>query len=202
MNEINETLTETEKPSDKEADDTRFNNLVGALVAVLATLMGLFNVKDGNIVQAMDQAQANKVNSWSYYQAKSTKQVVAEGTLEQLLFEEQRGMVDAEGKARLAAEISRHRERIAQYVTEKEQIKHQAEDYGREYDRLNFHDDQFDMADAGLNIAISLLGITALVRRKWLLGVALVFATGGIVMGMTGFFGWGLHPDVLARMLS
>ena len=55
---------------------------------LLVTLTGAFvvlcNVKDGNIVQAMAQAQANSVDAWSYYQAKSTKQHFAEGMVDQL----------------------------------------------------------------------------------------------------------------------
>jgi len=43
---------------------------LGAFVAVAATFMALCNVKDGNIVQAMAQAQANSVDAWAYYQAK------------------------------------------------------------------------------------------------------------------------------------
>jgi hypothetical protein len=41
----------------------RLINVIAALVAVLATVMALFNIKDGNIVQAMAQAQARSVNA-------------------------------------------------------------------------------------------------------------------------------------------
>ena len=39
--------------------ESRFNGIVATLVAVTATCMALGNVKDGNVVQAMQQAQAN-----------------------------------------------------------------------------------------------------------------------------------------------
>src|SRR5258708_19468238 len=55
------------------------NSTVALCVAVSAAFVALCNVKDGNIVQAMAQAQANSVDAWSYYQAKSTKQHSAEG---------------------------------------------------------------------------------------------------------------------------
>ena len=40
--------------------------------------MAIDNVKDGNIGQAMAQAQAKSVDAWSYYQAKGVKQNLAE----------------------------------------------------------------------------------------------------------------------------
>ena len=46
--------------------------------------MALCNVKDGNIVQAMAEAQASSVDAWSYYQAKGTKENLATATREQI----------------------------------------------------------------------------------------------------------------------
>ena len=39
-------------------------------------------------------------------------------------------------------------------------------------------------------------------RKRWLLGLALLFAGFGGVLGVAGFLGWSLHPDSLARLLS
>jgi hypothetical protein len=43
------------------------NPAVAITVALLATFMGICKVKDDNIVQGMQQAQADKVDHWSYY---------------------------------------------------------------------------------------------------------------------------------------
>jgi hypothetical protein len=40
----------------------RFNSIIAVLVSIAATFMALGNVKDGNIVQGMSQAQANAVD--------------------------------------------------------------------------------------------------------------------------------------------
>jgi hypothetical protein len=58
------------------------------------------------------------------------------------------------------------------------------------------------MAEALLSVAIALFGVTALTRKRWLLGVALVFASFGAIFGWAGFLGWNLHPDWLASVLS
>ena len=89
MADIKDTIEEVVDKAEQASD--RLNRVISVLVAVLATVMALFNVKDGNIVQAMAQAQARGVDAWSYYQAKSTKQSLAENMLDQLTFERERG---------------------------------------------------------------------------------------------------------------
>ncbi|HXH90476.1 MAG TPA: DUF4337 family protein, partial [Thermoanaerobaculia bacterium] len=88
------------------------------------------------------------------------------------------------------------------YTKEKEDIKKQAEGFQKEYDALNFHDDQFDMNEACISVAIALFGVTALTKKKWLLGLASVFMFFGVLFGLAGFLGWSIHPDFLARILS
>ena len=63
---------------------SRINTVVAISVAVTATFTALCNVKDGNIVQAMAQEQAEAVDAWAYYQSKSTKENVAQSALDQL----------------------------------------------------------------------------------------------------------------------
>src|SRR5262245_44576701 len=82
MGELDEQINEA---VDKASEGGRLNSTVAILVALAATCMALDNVKDGNIGQAMTQAQSKAVDSWSYYQAKSMKQNLAESTLDELL---------------------------------------------------------------------------------------------------------------------
>src|SRR6266550_6916558 len=89
-------------------DHTRhgLNTTVALIVAVSASFVALCNVKDGNIVQAMAQAQANSVDAWSYYQAKSTKQHIAEGMVDQLTIQkETAGGLTPEAKVLLDQKI-------------------------------------------------------------------------------------------------
>ena len=65
-----ETIEET-KPSDRTM--MRLNMLVAITVAILATFMGICKVKDDNIVQGMQQAQANKPDHWGVYQARNNR---------------------------------------------------------------------------------------------------------------------------------
>src|SRR5947207_14904792 len=80
MTDINDAIQEPIE----EASKTKINSKVALFVAIAATFMALCNVKDGNIVQAMSQAQAHAIDAWSYFQAKSTKESIAENSLKLL----------------------------------------------------------------------------------------------------------------------
>jgi hypothetical protein len=197
MSDISDTINEAVE----RASESRLNSIIAALVAIAATFMALCNVKDGNIVQGMTQAQAQAVDQWSYYQAKGMKQNLAEATLDQLQL--QRTMLtDPKFAPLLDAKIAVYQKQVKKYEKEKTDIRANAEGQQKEYDRLNFHDDQFDMSDACLSVAIALFGVTALTKKRWLLFVASLFMFFGVLFGLAGFFAWGIHPDFFAKFLS
>ncbi len=199
MSEIADTVAEAVE----KADGSRINTIVAISVAITATFMALCNVKDGNIVQAMAQEQASAVDAWAYYQSKSTKENMAQSALDQL--ELQRDLAvnpTPEARALMDKKLTEYAARVKHYETDKLAIEKTAQGHKTEYDRLNFHDDQFDMAEALMSIAIALLGITALTQRRWLLVTALCFAGLGALMGLAGFLGLGIHPNFLANFLS
>ncbi len=199
MADIDEQITDA---LDK-ARESRLNAAIAALVAVSATIMALNNVKDGNIVQAMQQAQASSVDAWAYYQAKGTKQNLAISSREQAeLLREVTPNPSPEVRAVFDKRIAEYTAQEKKYEREKEEIQRQAAGFQKQYDALNVHDDQFDMAEALLSVAIALFGVTALTRKRWLLVVAIGFAGTGTLFGLAGFIGWNLHPDWLARLLS
>jgi len=186
----------------EQAGNSRLNSIVAILVALAATAMALDNIKDGNITQAMAQSQTKAVDAWSYYQAKSTKQNIAEATLDQLQVIRATTQASGAGLADVDKRIANYQTQVARYDKEKADIKAQAEGHQAEYDRLNLHDDQFDLSDAGFSVAIALLGVTALTRKRWLLGLAGVFLAVGVIFALAGFFQWPLHPDALMSWLS
>jgi uncharacterized protein DUF4337 len=181
----------------------RFNSIIALMVAVVATFMALCNVKDGNIVQAMEQDQASAVDEWALFQAKGMKMNLAESVLDQMTLErELRPELGAEARAKLDKKISDYTAQVKLYESEKAEIKAKAKGFQQDYDRLNIHDDQFDLAEALMSVAIALLGIAALTRKRLLLGFGCALGGLGIVFGLAGFLGLGLHPDFLTRLLS
>ena len=189
MSDISETIQEPIE----QAGKNQINSRVALFVAITATFMALCNVKDGNVVQAMSQAQAHSIDSWSYFQAKSTKQAIAENTLEILKTQN----LTANGDL-----IKKYAEEIARYDKEKTEIKAQAEGFQKEYDDINLFDDQFDMTDALLTIAIAMLGITSLTQKKWLLYFSSIVSLLGIILGLAAFMKISLHSDFISKILG
>jgi hypothetical protein len=189
MSDIQETIQEVIEP----AGNSKINAIVAVMVAISATFMALCNVKDGNIVQAMDQAQAHGIDAWSYFQAKSTKQAIAENSLKILI---------AQNATLNASIIKDFEAQIARYEKEKTEIKAKAEGYQKEYEDINLFDDQFDMTEALLTISIAMFGITALTQKKWLLYFASTVSSIGIILGLTAFMKISLHSDFVSKILG
>ena len=207
MSDLSDSVSEAIEKSNEEPPgegvSSNLNGLVAVSVAIVATFIALCNVKDGNIVQAMAQAQANGVDAWAYFQAKGTKLNIAESARDALTTQREiSGTLSPEARALVDRKLADYDAKIRLYEQEKGEIKKSAEGYQAEYDRLNVHDDQFDMAEALTSVAIALLGITALTRKRRLLYVAWTFAGLGVVLGISGFAGLNLHPDFLARLFS
>ena|SRR3984893_4640796 len=178
----------------------KLNTLVAISVALLATFMGICKVKDDNIVQAMQQAQADKIDSYSWYQARNIREEIAKATIAELTAqaasvpEQARAVYQEQIKAYLAIEQDQAEKKTIQLAD--------AEKAEKTYNELNYHDDQFDLSDAMLALAISLLAVTALTQKRWLFGLAMVPTFFGTLMGLAGLFGWALHPNALTRLLS
>jgi hypothetical protein len=205
MGDLADTVNEAVERAQESGGGGRFtlNTAVALAAAITATFIAVCNVKDGNIVQAMQQAQAGAIDAWATYQAKGTKLNIAESALDGLRLQQKLApSATAEARALVDRTIAEYEEKIRHYEGEKVQVKTAAEGFQKEYDRLNIHDDQFDLAEAATSIAIALFAVTALTQKRRLMLVALVFAALGFVMGTAGFLGLGLHPDALARLLS
>lgn len=184
----------------KDASAARLNAAVAVTVAVLATFMGICKVKDDNIVQAMQQAQADKLDNWAYFQSRTIRADVAEASATQL------ELAKAGAPAAQAAEydkaIAAYRAKAADQMKKRDELKAQAEASQQTYDSLNYRDDQFDLSDALLAIAIALLAVTALTKLWPLYFVSLVPTFFGVLMGVAGLAALRIHPDALIKLLS
>jgi hypothetical protein len=188
-----EEFAEKIQESVEQASRNSINSRVALFVAITATFMALCNVKDKNIVRTMSEAQASVIDTWSYYEAKSTKQSITEKSLE---------LLKIENLPQSEAVIKTYQEQIARYEKEKNEISAQAKGYQKQYEDLELLDDQFDMTDAMLTIAIAMLGITSLTQKKWLLYFASAFSLFGILLGLASFLKISLHSDLISKILG
>ena len=198
--EYAEAEKELEEVPEREKSKSRLNALVAITVAILATFMGICKIKDDNIVQQMQQDQAKSVDAWSWYQAKKTRMQFAGAIVDEL--EVQAASASAAAKPLIDKKIASQKAYIDKEQAGLKDVQDQAKGYDKDYDSWNFHDDQFDMSDASLALAISLLALTSLTQKKWLYGIAMVPTVFGLVMGLSGLFGFGIHPNVFAKWLG
>jgi len=193
-------LDSVETEDTAAASHSRLNSRVAITVALLATFLGVCKVKDDNIVQGMQQAQADKIDHWSFYQARNIRQEVAQSTVTTLTVQ-RRGAAPAD-RPQIDSSIARFEALVRDQATKKDSLRLQAQQDQRTYDSLNYRDDQFDLSDTLIALAISLLALTSLTKKEWLFWVAMVPTALGAFMGLAGLIGWNVHPDSITRLLS
>ena len=169
----------------------RFNNLIAVSIAILASFTAVCKVKDDNIVQAMQQAQASKVDDWAWYQAEHVRGDIMQAELHRL-----------QAQSKSSSELSATRAELDKIQARKAETKAKAEQDAKDYDTLNYRDDQFDLSDASIAVAIALLAVSSLVQKRWLYCFGLLPGLWGMLMGLAGLAGWHIHPDGLIKLLS
>lgn len=188
---------EEKEESKQNASNSKLNNWVAITIALLATFTGICKIKDDNICQAMQQAQADKIDNWSFYQARNIRQEIDQAALAEM----QLRAATSPSPEQTAA-IKRFEDLVANQEKKKAELKDQAEQAQATYDALNYRDDQFDLSDAAVAMAISLLAITALTHKRWLFWLAMVPTVCGFLMGIAGLAQLKIHPDALTKLLS
>src|SRR3954470_16549699 len=154
---------------ESESDDRRLNQLVAVTVVILTVFGAITKVKDDNIVQAMQKAKSESVDAWAEYQAARIKLHVDENGLSMLRLLESGNAIEKTLAAKQAAEYESD---IKKYQARSTETMAKAKALEAEYDRLNFRDDQFDLSDAFLSIAVALAAVASLADAYWLLVVA------------------------------
>ena len=178
-----------------EAKDKKLNRSVAISVVIFSVAAGLCNIKDGNVVQAMQQAQAASLDKWNEYQSTRTKLHLEEASRQTIATLG----TDPAKSAPVLADLDRN---IAKYRSEAPGLAEEAKGQTATYDALNVHDDQFDAADAALATAISVAAVTALTENAKLLWLCWLFGAFGLFMGLCGFLKLPFHPDLLSTVLG
>ncbi len=192
-------MSATDAADAARAEDKRLNNLVAVTVVLLTVFMAITKTKDDNINQAMQKAKADAVDAWAEYQFARVKLHVDENGLAQLRLLETTGTIDKALAAKQAAEYDAD---IKKYEGRSNETRAKAEGLEAEYNRLNFRDDQFDMSDVFLSIAVAVSAVAALVDSFALLYFAWGSGAIGLAFGIAGFAGWNFRPEWLAQLLG
>jgi hypothetical protein len=180
------------------------NRAIAVAVVICAVFMALCKVKDDNIVQAMQASQVDKLDNWSYYQANSIKGHMYEIQIDEweLKLKSSDPTLGPAVRAEAEKKIAKWKSDIAKYDKGKDDTKKKAEDAAKDYDKFNYRDDQFDLSDTMMGLAVALFALASLVRSRAVFGIAVAIAGFGILMGLSGFYQWHIHPDAVTKFLS
>src|SRR5476649_2835292 len=126
-------VVEASEPAPKKVKSSWLNPAVAITVALLATFMGICKVKDDNIVQAMQQAQADKIDHWSFYQARNIRQEIAQAELTQLAVTPAAAPAQ---RVQLDSAIGRYKALVADQASKKDSLRVQAQADQTTYDSL------------------------------------------------------------------
>lgn len=175
---------------------TPLESWVGLCVVILATFLGICNIKDDNIVQQMQLKHADRNDNWAWFQARNIRGTIYESFAEELSVPWPNETPEVAEQRKAKAESFRKRAADQEAKAKKQEAD--AKQADEDYRNLNTKDDQFDLCEAALAIGLALMGVTALIKRWAMFFIALVPSVFGAVMGVAGFMGL----DTSSRFIS
>lgn len=189
-----------EIPVETKEPHSRLEACIGISVVVLATFLGLCNVKANNIVQQMQVKQVDRNNSWAWYQARNIRAGVYEASGDELSVPYPNETADT--KQAREAMATKYFKRAKDQESKMEKQKEDAEQAEADYEKLGQKDDQFDICEAALAIGLALMGVTAMLKRWWMFFFALVPSAFGVAMGVAGFMGMDTGSPVMKYLIG
>jgi hypothetical protein len=165
----------------QHADKDSFAGMIAVATAILATIGALFSYMGGatqaNAGLYKNNAAIKKTeasNQWNYYQAKSSKQNLAE-LAAVIVAEDKR---EAYGK-----EIERYKAEKAEIKLAADKLEAESKEWDKQSDAQMHLHHRWAQATTALQISIALAAIALLTRRKWLEWGCFGVASIGIALG-------------------
>jgi Na+/glutamate symporter len=159
-----------------------FTSQIALFTAIIATVGAMFGYMGGatqaNAGLYKNNAAISKTeasNQWNFYQAKSSKQNLAELAIE---------IAPAERKAFYADEIKRYKAEKAEVKKDAEKLEATYKEWDKKSDDEMHQHHRWAQATTVLQIAIALAAIALLTRRRWLEWGMFVAGGAGAVIGV------------------
>lgn len=172
----------------QHGDKDGFSGTIAVMTAILATIGALFSYMGGatqaNAGLYKNNAAIKKTeaaNQWNYYQAKSSKQNLAE--LAQVL------VVD-DKKAVYGKEIERYKAEKNEIKIAADKLESESKNWDkRSDDEMHLHH-RWAQATTALQISIALAAIALLTKKNWLKWGVVGVAGIGLVLGAAAIMHW------------
>lgn len=156
-------------------------NQIAMFTAIIATVGAIFSYMGGatqaNAGLYKNNAAIKKTEAsdqWNFYQAKSTKQALAELA---------RDLAPEDKKTAYQAKVDRYEKEKGDIKLAAEKIQNEANQWDSRSDEQMHQHHRWAQATTVLQVAIALAAIALLTRKKWLEYAMFVVGAGGIVVG-------------------
>jgi len=164
-------------------DHSRMTNQIALFTAIIATVGALFGYMGGatqaNAGLYKNNAAIKKTeasNQWNYFQAKSTKQSLAELA---------RDLAPEDKKASYQAKVDRYEKEKGDIKVAADKLEAQAAEWDQQSDEQMHQHHRWAQSTTVLQISIALAAIALLTKKKWL--EYAMFAAGLFGLAVGGF---------------
>jgi hypothetical protein len=181
-----------------EADD-RFRNRAALLIALLAAVLAIGGLGGGNATDDMVGNNIKASDSWAFYQAKNVRQTMYELAADEV----KASLPGLAGSDRAAAEarLKDYEATIARYDSEpdpkapgdllrgegKKEIKARAQSFENAFEKASEQDNNFDLAEVALQLALVLGSVAILALNRWILALSAALGVIGSLLTLNGF---------------
>jgi Na+/glutamate symporter len=159
---------------------------LAVLTAILATVGALFSYMGGatqaNAGLYKNNAAIKKTeasNQWNYYQAKSSKQSLAELAVT---------LVPEDKKAAFQQNVERYKKEKEEIKVEAERLEEASKEWDHQSDEQMHQHHRWAQATTALQISIALAAIALLTKRRWLEWGTVGLGGIGVLVGVLAWF--------------
>lgn len=194
-------ISEMAEEKAEHADADRFRNRAALLIAVLAAVLAIGGMGGGNATDDMIASNIKASDTWAFFQAKNIRQTAYEIGLEEIdtaLIES--GLSPAR-RERLEARRADYVATIARYDSEpdaaapddplrgegKKQISAQAKHFEAQFEIASQRDNNFDLAEVCLQLALVLGSVAILALNRPVLLASAGLGVAGALLTLNGF---------------
>jgi hypothetical protein len=186
-----------EDRAENQAAET-FRNRAALLIATLAAVLAVGGLGGGNATDDMIANNIKASDTWAFYQAKNVRQTMYEIEAEKLKAELAAGGATAAGRPAAEARLKDYEATVARYDSEpdsndsskgegKKELAAQAKIYEAAFDQASARDNNFDLAEVALQLALVLGSVAILAVNRWILGLSLALGIVGSILTLNGF---------------
>ena len=194
-----ELIAELKEERSEQQHEDRFNRGAALLIAVMAAVLAVGGLGGGNATDDMIVSNIRASDTWAFYQAKNVRQTMYE--IEVADLESRLPLETGADRAALEARIAEYQATVARYDDEpdpeapadpmrgegKKQLMAQAEAFEAARDVAVAKDDNFDLAEVALQLALVLGSVAILAGNRAILAVSALLGALGVLLTLNGF---------------